>query len=471
MSPEYEPTVALEIPPLVFYPLLKGMLSIKESFTVVFHNNLYTFYQTKENVARESTALAEKLERDEKFIDSYFDWAMKLTGGAEKKAREFEQINFAKLSEKELSSCFQKFFGLTEELGTTITYARFEPTKRLLQFLKKSGLDDATANNYLMQLVLPGIKSYAVQEQAGLLDAAIKLKKSPGQLDLIAGNHLKNWGWTGLNWGFGKAPSFDEVKEKLLAEAAGEPEKKLMEFRGKHEKELVERNKLREKLLSKNQVMLRFAKMIEIEGFYRLHRRYVISRLLFSLLGAFEELERKHKINYLDALFLTSDELMQSLITGRKLPDLSKRKHYCLFDAKNKSIELLEGEKGILKAQELGLIKQAEIQANELHGMPACRGIVEGTVVLVRNTKDFPKIKGKSIIVAPDTTPDFVPIFEKALAIVTEFGGITSHAAIVSREMNVPCIVSVKDATKVLKDGYTVKVDANKGIINILKTN
>ena len=63
------------------------------------------------------------------------------------------------------------------------------------------------------------------------------------------------------------------------------------------------------------------------------------------------------------------------------------------------------------------------------------------------------------------TTPDFVPAMKKAAAIVTEQGGITSHAAIVSRELGVPCVIGTKIATRVLKDGDLVEVDANKGIV------
>jgi pyruvate,water dikinase len=67
------------------------------------------------------------------------------------------------------------------------------------------------------------------------------------------------------------------------------------------------------------------------------------------------------------------------------------------------------------------------------------------------------------------TTPEFVPLIKLAKAIITNVGGITCHAAIVSREMNKPCIIGTKIATKVLKDGDLVEVDANRGVIKILK--
>lgn len=69
------------------------------------------------------------------------------------------------------------------------------------------------------------------------------------------------------------------------------------------------------------------------------------------------------------------------------------------------------------------------------------------------------------ILVSIATDPDIVPAMKKAAAIVTEQGGVTSHAAIVSRELNIPCVIGTKIATRVLKDGDRVEVDANKGIV------
>ena len=78
-------------------------------------------------------------------------------------------------------------------------------------------------------------------------------------------------------------------------------------------------------------------------------------------------------------------------------------------------------------------------------------------------------MKAGDIMVSVQTMPELLPAMEKAAAFVTDMGGITSHAAIVSREMKTPCIVGTRIATRVLKDGDLVEVDANKGIIKIIK--
>ena len=73
------------------------------------------------------------------------------------------------------------------------------------------------------------------------------------------------------------------------------------------------------------------------------------------------------------------------------------------------------------------------------------------------------------ILVSPMTTPDFIPAMRKAGAIITDEGGITCHAAIVSRELKKPCIIGTRIATKILKNGDYVKVNATNGIIRIIK--
>ena len=109
------------------------------------------------------------------------------------------------------------------------------------------------------------------------------------------------------------------------------------------------------------------------------------------------------------------------------------------------------------------------IKGYEVKGKTAFKGKVIGIVCHVRNKEDMKKVNNKSVIVTSMTTPDLLPAMRKAAAFVTDEGGITSHAAIVSREMKKPCIIGTKVATQILKDGMKVEVDANKGIVKILK--
>lgn len=104
-----------------------------------------------------------------------------------------------------------------------------------------------------------------------------------------------------------------------------------------------------------------------------------------------------------------------------------------------------------------------------LHGMVANKGAVVGRVRIVETKNDFNKMKKGDILVATMTRPEYVPIMRLAGGIVTNEGGVTCHAAIVSRELNTPCIIGTQIATEALKDGDMVEVDANNGVVKIIK--
>ena len=78
-------------------------------------------------------------------------------------------------------------------------------------------------------------------------------------------------------------------------------------------------------------------------------------------------------------------------------------------------------------------------------------------------------MKKGEILVASMTSPDYITAIKKAAAIITDEGGMTCHAAIVSRELRIPCIVGTKIATKVLKNGDIVNINTNQGIISLVK--
>ncbi len=100
-----------------------------------------------------------------------------------------------------------------------------------------------------------------------------------------------------------------------------------------------------------------------------------------------------------------------------------------------------------------------------LSGSPASPGIGVGVVKIIMSPKEIHKIKPGDILVAPQTNPDYVPAMKKATAIVTEKGGRTSHAAIVSRELGIPAVVGAEGATKILKEGMVISVNGLTGDI------
>jgi pyruvate,water dikinase len=108
-------------------------------------------------------------------------------------------------------------------------------------------------------------------------------------------------------------------------------------------------------------------------------------------------------------------------------------------------------------------------QINELKGTVSCAGKTKGRVTIVNMPGDMKEMEEGDILVSFATNPNLMPAIRKAGGIVTDEGGLTCHAAIVSRELRIPCVVGTKIATKVLKNGDWVEMNAINGTIKLIK--
>ncbi len=105
----------------------------------------------------------------------------------------------------------------------------------------------------------------------------------------------------------------------------------------------------------------------------------------------------------------------------------------------------------------------------EIKGFASSAGVVEGSARVLKLLEDIVTVKDGEILVAPTTNPSWAPVFTKIKAAVTDIGGLTSHAAIVSREYGLPSVTGTGVATSVIKTGDTIKVDGTTGIVTIVK--
>lgn len=100
-----------------------------------------------------------------------------------------------------------------------------------------------------------------------------------------------------------------------------------------------------------------------------------------------------------------------------------------------------------------------------LKGIVGSKGKVTGVVRIILEEKKFSQFREGEILVTEETRPTFVTIMRKAGAVITSSGGVLCHAAIISRELRIPCLVGVHGATKTLKTGDEVEVNAEEGVV------
>jgi phosphoenolpyruvate synthase/pyruvate phosphate dikinase len=197
---------------------------------------------------------------------------------------------------------------------------------------------------------------------------------------------------------------------------------------------------------------------------------YVRDQSSYYTRNLFIEIGKRLRISLSETLFLTEHELEKSIKEEKvsvKKQDLRKRMKNSVFLFKDNEVIIFTGKSDL---DQIDAFLKEDFGGKELKGMGVSGGIVTGEVTIVLNNNNFSKFKEGQILVTGATRPDFVPLMKKAAAIIADEGGLLSHAAIVSRELKKPCIVGTKIATQVLKDGDLVEVDADKGVVIILKS-
>lgn len=202
-------------------------------------------------------------------------------------------------------------------------------------------------------------------------------------------------------------------------------------------------------------------------GYVRQYSAEIFDIIAFKAKKLLENIAEDLGIKY-DELLLMQIEEIRECLNGRKIPsNLKSRKSYVAYIMGNESGMIFD--KNQINKLLNEFIDTPTKNTKEIKGVVASNGYAKGKAKIFLIPKDVDKMKKGDILVTTMTTPDFVPLMKKSSAIITDAGGLLCHAAIISRELKKPCIISTKFATQVLKDGDLVEVDADKGIIKIIK--
>ncbi|MFA7653657.1 MAG: PEP-utilizing enzyme [Candidatus Magasanikbacteria bacterium] len=201
-------------------------------------------------------------------------------------------------------------------------------------------------------------------------------------------------------------------------------------------------------------------------AFWRDQRKQVAQMRNHYWFQFLKEFSRRNKIGVMPLCFAKPPEILASGLSFSPAfkSELKRRVKGCayLVDSAGKEV-VLTGAR--FRQFDKFLDGVFHAQFKELKGMPAAKGKAQGRVKIVNVSADFAKMKKGDILVAPMTRPEYLPIMKLAAGIITDEGGVTCHAAIVSRELGIPCVIGTQVATQVLHDGDMVEVDANSGVI------
>jgi pyruvate,water dikinase len=206
--------------------------------------------------------------------------------------------------------------------------------------------------------------------------------------------------------------------------------------------------------------------VLDTFGWIQDTRKGMVLRLNHFLFQFAKELSRRTGLSKQEILYLIPPEIPEVLLKkhiNRKV--IKQRVQHCLLLFTPQGYALFSGK----RAQAARTRLQQNASADVIwRGLPVYPGLVSGQARIINTAADIKKFRQGEVLLTNNTTPEFVPIITKARAIVTEQGGVTTHAAIISREFRIPCVVGVAGITKTIKTGDNIEVNAMKGIIKKL---
>lgn len=374
--------------------------------------------------------------------------------------------DLGKLGDRGLAALFAKGMG---RLDLLYGYFRFHPTvdtdvlfQDVRAVLAKKHRDAGKVEELAGALSLPSKDPRISMEQKDMVRIAC-VRARGGDWGGAVKKHVKDYEWLSFTHFIGRPLAEEEVMERVMA--VSDPERKWAEI-------TASRRESERKIAETIQAVggPGFASLVGLMRkfiFNRNNLKESISICQFHLRRVLYEISRRAGVPYLDLVYFTRGEIAGLLLKGTAPENRAVKE-------RRKGFAILY-EKGGLKiftGQELEKLKAkyakhiAEVK--EIRGAIACKGRVSGTVAVVTSASQLAKVKKGDVLVASMTTADYVAAMEKAAAFVTDEGGVSCHAAIVAREFNVPCIIGTKIATKVLRDGETVEVDADNGVVRRL---
>ncbi len=420
-------------------------------------------------------------------------------------AKSVLRLNLSTLSNRQLARLLEQFYDKQTKmhtlgwLGNVADFGHNRFSNYLLDYLQKQAVRYKLFINPKLAfsaLTTPLRGGFAQAEYEGYLNLLTVLRENKKLLRLFKDKNLtvienelnkysfgrkfnklldkqvKKFGWLGYGV---NGPGWDKKHYlELLINSVRENIKPDREFKQAEliKQEVVDKQKYYIKKFAIDRHYQQLFKVAQEFVFTKGYRKDVIFHGFYCLEPLLRELGRRTNLALRQTRYIYPWEYEQVLKEKEKWTDkLNSRFNFHYWLSQGSKQKIRGGEKARKEIKNFTFVRSKQKRTSKLEGDCASPGKVRGVVAIINNPEENKKIEQADILVSLMTNPNLMPAIRKAKAIVTDYGGLTCHAAIVAREFGIPCIVGTKIATQVLKDGDLVEVDATHGIVNILKSN
>lgn len=389
--------------------------------------------------------------------------------------------DFKRFAEEKLANFFSKYIELcAKAYPFAYDYVMLNKTysEKIMRVVFSATKNDVNAMNYYLPHIA-GLDAptdmYSAQKELGKITIYAKEYKFGGKTKEKIKNYCERYGYLNMFSYYGEPYSKKEIAEKVKSLAKKNKEEIMSETNAKFD-QLEANRKGTKEFLGKYKINKKDQQIVAVLKEYIYTSMWadeLYHRVPYLARPMLKEISRRLGVSYKQVIHMTADEILESLVAnrvpGKLLGKVNERAKEFSFLYDNRKVRLLSGKE--LKKFTEKILRGEKLPENikELKGQSAFPGEVEGTVQVIRKMDDIKNFKRGRILVSASTAPVHVPAMERASAIITDEGGLLSHAAIVSREFKKPCVVGTKIATKLLKSGDVVKANANNGLVKIIK--
>ncbi|HVC58077.1 MAG TPA: PEP/pyruvate-binding domain-containing protein [Candidatus Acidoferrales bacterium] len=374
---------------------------------------------------------------------------------------EIKKGDFSKVGTEKLISLFGEFY---DKLSLFTVYLVVPLSiERYLQDTIKEGIKDIIdpkddINSILIELTSPPEHDAVYKERVDLLKIAERYRAGKDVKADVA-RHIYDFGNVRIRWCMGEPWSPEELMGKIRA--FKNPAMELAKMAA-HDKKTDDDFKA---FASKHKDRKALIKDIKVAKWYvwlRTYRTEVLSGAIVNIYPLLSEIGKRWGYTLQEMKYFTPLEILEGAKLGKQ--EFAKRKEafaYMIIDGKKR---IFSGSSARYFIDEWN---SRHTVSSEVKGTVASRTVdtISGVARIVKKVSDLPKVLEGDILVAPMTEPNFVPAMERAAAFLTDEGGILCHAAIVSREMNKPCIIGTGNATKAIMNGEMITMDLTTGIV------
>jgi phosphohistidine swiveling domain-containing protein len=469
---------------------LTGEIGLKEYgakltaiYTIFTETDLECVMQSKEDYEKIGSELMIKFKKDQTFLDGLIEWSEPRVN----LLYDFLDENLSRdkivnLTNKEIAEKYleyvDKYFSFHLKNTPSWWIGASIAERELRDYLIKNDIESVAS-------IITDSSEYGSEnfyEEISLLDIAIRLKEIksdkvnsidelPDEIRLDLKKHCREFfsipfGYnTGVVWD--ELYFFNKLKILLDEDPVNLKENKLEEIKNKILKRdsLVKDLNLPSDILNLVFSLRKLTYLQELKKTTQTRSHPLLQMVIKKEIAKRIGVDQK----YMD--YFSETEIVDSLLSEKSSvseDELKSRDGFCILVVKDTKYSWLYEEEAREFVKDNELMQDVK-GTKEIKGVVASKGFARGKVKVCRTSIEIGKVEEGDVLVTAMTTPDFVPAMRKAVAIITDEGGITCHAAIVSRELGKPCIIGTKIATKALKDGDVVEVDADNGVVRIIK--